>query len=80
MSPDGQTLATGSTDGAVRLPQVTPDGAHLFAIFAAGRGYRWDVRPASRTRYACAVAGRPLTRAEWADALPERPFSPACAR
>jgi WD40 repeat protein len=62
------------------VPQFTPDGAHLFAIYAAGRGYRWDVRPSSWARYACAVAGRSLTRAEWADALPERSYSPACAR
>jgi WD40 repeat protein/DNA-binding SARP family transcriptional activator/energy-coupling factor transporter ATP-binding protein EcfA2 len=59
------------------LPQFTPDGAHLFAI-ATGRAYRWDVRPASWARHACAVAGRKLTRSEWQDALPERDYDPAC--
>jgi WD40 repeat protein/DNA-binding SARP family transcriptional activator len=60
------------------LPQFTPDGAHLFAVTDAGRAYRWDVRPASWARHACAVAGRRLTRSEWRDALPERDYNPAC--
>jgi DNA-binding SARP family transcriptional activator/WD40 repeat protein len=59
-------------------PLFTPDGAYLFAIYDAGRAYRWDVRPSSWARHACDVAGRPLTRAEWKDALPERPYTPAC--
>jgi DNA-binding SARP family transcriptional activator/WD40 repeat protein len=60
------------------VPQFTPGGAYLFAIYNAGRAYRWDVRPSSWARQACAVAGRQLTRAEWEDALPERDYRPAC--
>ena len=59
-------------------PQFTPDGAYLFAITGAGRAYRWDVRPSSWARHACAVAGRQLTRSEWADVLPEHDYDPAC--
>jgi DNA-binding SARP family transcriptional activator/WD40 repeat protein len=59
-------------------PQFTPDGDHLFAITDAGRAYRWDVRPSSWARHACAVAGRRLTQAEWAEALPEREYDPSC--
>jgi hypothetical protein len=59
-------------------PRFTPDGAHLFAITDAGRAYRWDVRPSSWARHACAVAGRRLTRTEWNDALPGRDYAPAC--
>jgi WD40 repeat protein len=59
-------------------PFFSPDGAYLFAITAAGRAFRWDVRPASWERHACAVAGRTLTHAEWNDALPGRPYAPAC--
>ena len=66
----------GQTDRYL-VPQFTPDGAHLFAI-ATGRAYRWDVRPASWARHACAVAGRKLTRSEWQDVLPERDYDPAC--
>ena len=60
------------------MPQFSPDGAHLFAISDAGRAYRWDVRPSSWARHACAVAGRKLTRSEWTEALPERNYDPAC--
>jgi WD40 repeat protein len=56
----------------------SPDGAYVYAVFANGRGYRWDVRPVAWARHACAVAGRRLTRAEWDAVLPERPFAPAC--
>jgi hypothetical protein len=38
----------------------------------------WDVRPASWAARACAVAGPPLTRAEWREALPGRGYAPAC--
>jgi WD40 repeat protein len=99
VSPDGKTVATGGTDGTVRLfdlrtqqpigaplpavpnssgaPVFSRDGAYLFAITAAGRAFRWDVRPASWERQASTVAGRTLTRAEWNDALPGRPYAPA---
>jgi WD40 repeat protein len=59
-------------------PQFTPDGAYLLAISDDGRAYRWDVRPSSWARHACAVAGRQLSRSEWADALPGRDYNPAC--
>jgi WD40 repeat protein/DNA-binding SARP family transcriptional activator len=59
-------------------PQFSPDGAYLFAVTNAGRGFRWDVRPSSWANHACEVAGRPLTRAEWKDALPGRDYDPAC--
>jgi WD40 repeat protein len=59
-------------------PEFTPDGASLFAVTDAGRAYRWDVRPSSWARDACAVAGRTLTRTEWQAALPGRPYAPAC--
>ena len=43
-----------------------------------GHGYRWDIRPSSWIRRACAIAGRNLTRSEWSDALPGREYAPAC--
>ena len=60
-------------------PDFTPDGRYLFAFSNAGREYRWDVRPSSWERQACAIAGRTLTRAEWNDALPGRDYRPACS-
>ncbi len=53
-------------------------GAHVLAVFADGRGFRWDVRASSWSRHACAVAGRRLTRTEWADVLPAREYAPVC--
>jgi WD40 repeat protein len=100
MSRDDRMLATGSTDGTVRLfdvgterplgvplpglpgrpaaPLFTPDGAHLLAMTSGGPSYRWDVRPSAWMRHACDVAGRRLTRSEWAEVLPGRPYAPAC--
>jgi len=60
------------------VPIFTPDGAHLIAAYQNGRAYRWDIRPASLIRQACAVAGRRLTRAEWDEFLPGRGYEPAC--
>jgi WD40 repeat protein len=57
----------------------TRHGTHLAAVYESGQGYSWDVRPSSWARHACAVAGRPLTRAEWTEALPGRDYEPACA-
>jgi len=53
-------------------------GTHVLFVFADGRGFRWDVRASSWVRHACTVAGRRLSRAEWEDALPGRPYAPAC--
>jgi WD40 repeat protein len=62
-------------------PKFTPDGAHLLVVYGdGGRAYRWDVRASSWAQHACAIAGRPLTRSEWQDALPERDYAPACTR
>ena len=79
-------IATGRPVGAplravpnrVVEPLFTPDGAFLFAVTGNGRAYRWDVRPSSWARHACAVAGRRLTRTEWNDALPGHRYAPAC--
>jgi WD40 repeat protein len=73
--PIGTSLP-GPENAAMAL--FTPDGNHVMAVFANGRGYRWDVRPSSWKRRACAVAGRQLTRAEWEKALPGRDYRPAC--
>jgi WD40 repeat protein len=54
-------------------------GTHVVASYATGRAYLWDVRPASWARHACAVAGRTLTRAEWDELLPNRPYARICA-
>jgi DNA-binding SARP family transcriptional activator/WD40 repeat protein len=54
------------------------NGTALVTVNPDGRGFVWDVRPASWAARACAVAGPPLTRAEWREALPGRGYAPAC--
>ena len=81
------STATGDLIGAPLpgIPNVpvgaafTRGGTHVAAVYDGGRGYLWDVRPSSWARRACAVAGRPLSRAEWKEALPDRRYAPACA-
>jgi WD40 repeat protein len=54
-------------------------GTHIATVYDSGQGYAWDVRPSSWSQFACTIAGRTLTRAEWQDALPGREYAPACA-
>jgi WD40 repeat protein len=58
--------------------QFTPDGSGLIASFDNGRAYLWDMRPERLMRQSCEVAGRRLTRDEWAEFLPGRAYDPAC--
>ena len=76
----GQSLGTPfrAVPNHIVDPRFSPDGAYLFGITDAGRGYRWDVRPSTWARFACDVAGRSLTRTEWSDLLPGRDYAPAC--
>ena len=76
----GQSLGPplpGGTNVPV-LPFFTPDGASLIASYETGRAFIWDIREKSLTRHACTVAGRRLTRDEWAEFLPGREYDPAC--
>jgi WD40 repeat protein len=55
-----------------------PNSNHVIAVFADGTGVIWNVDPASWEAHACQVAHRNLTRAEWRDFLPERPYAHPC--
>jgi len=56
----------------------SPDGSRVFAIYANGRGFAWDISIDTWKSHACRVAGRALTEAEWQQFLPGRPYAPAC--
>jgi WD40 repeat protein len=56
----------------------SPDGSHVVSVYADGSAIDWDIRPTSWNRRACAVAGRTLTKDEWAQYLPGRSYHPAC--
>ena len=64
-SPDGKTLAAGSAEQTVRLWNVAARGHNLGDT-------------TNLVRYLCALAGRPLTRAEWAQYLPNLPYQRVC--
>jgi WD40 repeat protein/DNA-binding SARP family transcriptional activator len=55
-----------------------PGGSQLAAASPDGSVVVWDVDPASWRAHACAVAGRTLTRAEWDEFLPGRPYQDVC--
>jgi WD40 repeat protein len=57
---------------------LSADGRLLLEIHANGRGALWDVDPESWKRRACELANRTLTREEWEEFLPGRPYEPAC--
>ena len=85
-SPQEPVFKSGSSELVV-LPVVVTDrhGRYVsdlpgeqFAVYDNGRATLWNLDPADLQRRACAVAGRRLTRAEWAAALPGRSYAPAC--
>ena len=57
---------------------LSSDGRRLLETHGNGQGAVWDVDPESWERRACALANRVLTREEWAEFLPGRPYEPAC--
>ena len=58
---------------------LSSDGRRLLVTHGDGKGAVLDVDPTVWARRACTLAGRTLTRAEWAEFLPGRPYEPACA-
>jgi WD40 repeat protein len=59
--------------------RFTPDGRRLFVLRETGLALRWEVTPDAWSRHVCRVAGRDLTRAEWADAVPDQDYRRVCA-
>jgi WD40 repeat protein/DNA-binding SARP family transcriptional activator len=58
---------------------VTSSGDKIVTVYASGHAFSFDLRPNSWKKRACAVAGRTLTRGEWSQYLPGRPYQPACS-
>ena len=64
--------------GTVFSVAFSPDGTTLAAGSQDDTTRLWMATPASATAYACAVTGDPMTRAEWAQYMPELPYHPPC--
>ncbi len=58
--------------------RFTPDGRHLFVLRDSGDAERWEVDPDAWSEYACRVAGRELTRAEWSEFVPDQDYRRVC--
>jgi WD40 repeat protein len=78
-------LATGTQVGRLSggsrkaMLDLSPDGRRLLMTNANGQGAVWDIHPTSQAQRACALANRTLSREEWEEFLPGRPYEPACA-
>lgn len=57
---------------------LSADGEDLFVVNANGRHIVWPIGVDALVARACAVAGRQLTAAEWAEAIPDRPYQDVC--
>jgi class 3 adenylate cyclase/WD40 repeat protein len=55
------------------------DPGHLLTGAFTGTVVSWDLAPQEWADRACALAGRDLTRAEWARHLPDEPYRRTCA-
>jgi WD40 repeat protein len=71
----GPSLTAGSRKAMMDL---SPDGRRLLMTNGDGKGAVWDVDAESWARRACSLANRTLTRKEWEEFLPGRPYEPAC--
>jgi WD40 repeat protein/class 3 adenylate cyclase len=58
--------------------QWSPTGTQLALLAADGHAFLWDMSPTAWNSRACDIAGRTLTRQEWQEFLPDRPYAPAC--
>ena len=63
--------------GGDAAAHFAPDGDVVIAYL--GEGAIWPTDARVWQRYACQVAGRDLTRAEWSDVLPDRDYRRVCS-
>jgi WD40 repeat protein len=50
----------------------------VLIVYDTGEIFEWDPRPDSWEKYACKVAGRNLTKSEWADQFPGQEYRVTC--
>ena len=61
------------------IPVIAFDPAGRLLITNLGSSVLWTLDPQHLRRVACRAAGRDITRDEWADLLPGRPYRRVCA-
>jgi WD40 repeat protein len=50
----------------------------VLIVYGTGEIFEWDPRPDTWEAYACRVAGRNLTKTEWAELLPDQEYRKTC--
>jgi WD40 repeat protein len=68
----------GPVAGRNAAASFTTDGCSVVVVSDTGAGWVWDVEPSDWLARACQVAGRSLTRQEWQELLPGRPYHATC--
>jgi DNA-binding SARP family transcriptional activator/WD40 repeat protein len=76
LAQEGTALNT--EQGAAATAAFDRGGKHLLVVDDHGNGFTWPTSLAAWERRACTVAGRNLTRAEWARYLPGHPYTRIC--
>ena len=61
------------------IPQVAFEPNGRLLMTEKSRAIEWPVYRPTLQRAACEIAGRDLTRDEWAGILPNRPYRPVCS-
>ena len=56
----------------------SPSGDTLAAADSFGQVWLWDAHATTAAAAICAMAGQPLSRAEWQAYIPGRPYAPPC--
>ena len=72
-------LALEAAAGAPLTAVFDGETTMVTALAADGSIYRWDTNPDSWIEFACRVAGRNLTDAEWRDTFGHRPYRRTCS-
>jgi WD40 repeat protein len=68
--------AFGPYPGTIPTALFEPNGRLLINLLS--NGIEWPMDVHTWARFACQVAGRDLTPAEWHDVLPDRAYEPVC--
>ena len=74
----GRLVARVVTPSFLSTAQFAEGGSVVVADGFVGAVYRWDTRPDYAVEFACRLAGRDLTQAEWADQFGDRNFQETC--
>ena len=81
---DGETGQLLSSVQVASRPAAATFGSDLQEVVVAplrgGPIYKWDTDLDTAIAFACGVAGRDLTKAEWRDQFGDRPYRRTCAR